>query len=68
MEIGYVFSKQYWGKGYAKESCVALIKKSFSEGIHRIYAECDPNNIGTWKLMESLGFIKEAHFRQVVMV
>ena len=26
LEIGYVFNKQYWGQGYAKESCDALIK------------------------------------------
>ena len=40
LELGYVFNKQYWGQGYAKESCDAVIKKAFSEGIHRIYAEC----------------------------
>ena len=66
IEIGYVFNKQYWGKGYAKESCAELIKKLFSDGIHRIYAECDPNNMGSWKLLESLGFIREAHFKQNV--
>ena len=66
IEIGYVFNKQYWGKGYAKESCAKLIKKLFSDGIHRIYVECDPNNTGSWKLLESLGFIREAHFKQNV--
>ncbi len=66
LEIGYVFNKQYWGQGYAKESCEALIKKLFAEGIHRIFAECDPNNIGSWRLLESLGFIREAHFKQNV--
>lgn len=64
LEIGYVFNKQYWRQGYAKESCLALIKKTFSEGIHRIFAECDPCNLGSWKLLESLGFTKEAHLRQ----
>lgn len=66
LEIGYVFNKQYWGKQYARESCDALIKKAFSGGIHRIYAECDPCNIGSWRLLESLGFIREAHFQQNV--
>ena len=66
LEIGYVFNKQYWGKGYAKESCDALIKNSFSKGIHRIFAECDPYNIASWKLLESLGFIKEAYFKKNV--
>lgn len=66
LEIGYVFNKQYWGQGYAKESCEALMKKAFFEGIHRIFAECDPCNIGSWRLLESLGFAKEAHFKQNV--
>ena len=66
LEIGYVFNKQFWGQGYAKESCNALMQKAFSEGIHRIYAECDPCNIASWRLLESLGFIREAHFEKNV--
>lgn len=66
IEIGYVFNKKYWGQGYAKESCNALIEKAFSEGIHRIFAECDPCNSGSWRLLESLGFAREAHFKQNV--
>ncbi len=66
LEMGYVFNKQYWGQHYAQESCEALIKKAFAEGIHRIYAECDPCNTRSWKLLERLGFQKEAHFRQNV--
>ena len=66
LEIGYVFNKQYCGHGYAKESCAALIEKTFSEGMHRIYAEYDPQNPASWRLLESLGFIKDAHFHQNV--
>ncbi len=66
LEIGYVFNKNYWRNGYAKESCKALIDNAFSEGIHRIFAECDPKNPNSWKLLEKLGFQKEAYFRQNV--
>ena len=66
LEIGYEFNKAYWGQGYAKESCEVLIQKAFSEGIHRIYAECDPCNPNSWGLLESLGFQKEAHLKQNV--
>ena len=65
-ELGYVFNRQYWGQGYAAESCEAVIRKAFSEGIHRIYAECDPCNSASWKLLERLGLVREAHFRQNV--
>lgn len=66
LEIGYVFNRNYWGNGYATESCKALIQKAFSNGVHRIYAECDPLNENSWKLLESLGFRREAHFRKNV--
>ena len=62
MEMGYVFNRNYWGHGYAAESCKALIGQAFSNGIHRIYAECEPNNKSSWKLLEALGFQREAHF------
>lgn len=66
LEIGYVFNRAYWGKGYAAESCEALIRQAFSDGVHRIYAECDPLNIRSWKLLEALGFRREAHLLQNV--
>lgn len=66
LEIGYVFNKDYWGKGYAKESCTALLALAFSNGVHRIFAECDPENTGSWKLLESLGFEREAHLKKNV--
>lgn len=66
LEIGYVFHQDYWGKGYAKESCLALVEQAFLRGVHRIFAECDPENTGSWKLLESLGFEREAHFKQNV--
>lgn len=66
LELGYVFNQKFWGKGYAKEGCEAMIKHSFANGIHRIFAECDPMNISSWKLLESLGFEREAHLKQNV--
>ena len=66
LEIGYVFNRNYWRRGYAAESCGALIQQAFSNGIHRIYAECDPQNESSWKLLEALGFQREAHFRENV--
>ena len=61
-----MFNRNYWGQGYAKESCKALIQQAFSNGVHRIYAECDPNNINSYQLLEALEFKREAHFRKNV--
>ena len=66
LEIGYVFNQNYWGAGYAAESCQALVRRAFSSGTHRIYGECDPANTRSWKLLEALGFRREAHLRRNV--
>ncbi len=66
LEIGFVFNRNFWRRGYAAESCGALIARAFSNGAHRIYAECDPNNENSWRLLEALGFRREAHFRKNV--
>ena len=44
----------------------AAIQAAFASGAHRIYAECDPENEASWRLLESLGFAREAHFRKNV--
>lgn len=64
LEIGYVLNRDYWGQGFAVEACEALLQKAFEQGIHRIYAECDPENTASWRLLERLGFRREAHLRQ----
>ena len=65
-EIGYVFNRNFWGNGYAKEACAAVIEDAFRHGAHRIFAECDPENPNSWKLLETLSFKREAHFRKSV--
>lgn len=66
LELGYVFHRAYWGRGFAKEACAALIARSEAAGTHRIFAECDPENEPSWRLLEALGFAREAHYRKNV--
>lgn len=63
VELGYTIAKEHQGKGYAKSALKALINDLFGEGNrHRITASIDTQNIPSIKLVESLGFRKEAHF------
>lgn len=66
LEIGFVFRADCWGRGFAGESCKKLIELAFRSGVHRIYAECDPQNRNSWALLERLGFEREAHLKQNV--
>lgn len=63
-ELGYIVNKNYQRHGYALEALRAVIDHLFSHGTHRVYAECDPRNESSWKLLEAAGLKREANFRQ----
>lgn len=64
--LGYVFAHAHWGHGYATEAARAAMGHAFAEGAHRVYAMCNPENVGSWRVMEHLGMRREAHFRRNV--
>lgn len=60
LEIGYVFGRSYWHNGYATEALKAAIQYAFeTEKVHRIHAQCSPDNVASWKLLERVGFRRE---------
>ncbi|MDI9499172.1 MAG: GNAT family N-acetyltransferase [Bacillota bacterium] len=65
-EVGYIVNRNYQRKGYAYEALCAVIENAFATGVHRVFAECDPANVGSWKLLEKAGLKREAHFKQNV--
>lgn len=63
-EVGYIVNRLYQRQGYAEEALRAVIAHAFGEGAHRVYAECDPRNTASVKLLERVGMRREAYFRQ----
>jgi RimJ/RimL family protein N-acetyltransferase len=64
-EVGYIFNKKYQGKGYATESLKAILEYGFKNlNIHRIFANCSPKNIKSWKLLERVNMKREGKLRQ----
>lgn len=63
-EIGWVFREDAQGNGYATEASKALLAHHFSTNpiLHRVVATCQPDNIGSWKVMEHLGMRREGTF------
>lgn len=53
IEIGYWIGPAYQRNGYAREAVVALIA---SRSDMPIFAECDPDNVVSWRFLLSLGF------------
>lgn len=65
-ELGYVINKEYQNRGYGTTASKAIIDFTFKQGVHRIYAECAPQNTPSWRMMEKIGLKREAHFRKNV--
>ena len=61
---GDIINKDYQHCGYAAEALAAVIREAFRQGVRRIYAECDPRNESSWKLLEKAGLRREAHLRE----
>lgn len=55
-EIGYCFHSDYYGKGYAKESHLALFEYLKSMNITKFVARTALKNLPSVRLLESLGF------------
>ncbi|MCG7342564.1 GNAT family N-acetyltransferase [Sporosarcina sp. ACRSL] len=68
-EIAYIVNPQYWGKGFATEVAKLLIAYGFNDlRLHRIFATCDPRNIGSSKVLEKVGMSKEGRIRENLLL
>lgn len=62
IELGYTLSPAFQGFGYAREAVGGLLDYFLvSRGMHRAFASVDPENARSIRLLEALGFRKEAH-------
>lgn len=66
-EVWFKLHKSSWNKGYGTECLKAIIKFGFeSLNLHRIEAGCAVENIGSIKVLEKSGLIREGRGRQVL--
>lgn len=69
VEIGCTLDKHHQGKGYATEALKEIINFLFINlNKRRIIASIDPRNGPSVSLVERLGFRKEAHFRESILI
>jgi len=69
VEIGCTLHVHYQGKGYATEALQTIIDYLFfTLHKHRIITSIDPANKSSIKLVERLGFRKEAHFVESLFI
>jgi len=64
-EIGYMSRPDAQGCGLAREAVGRVVDYGFSErNLRRIYADTDPENTGSIRLLEALGFEWEGRLRE----
>lgn len=65
-ELGYSIARCFWSKGLTTEAAGAVIDESFSAypDLNRIRASADERNVGSLRVMEKLGMVREGVLRQ----
>ena len=73
LEVGYLFQRLYWHKGYATEAANALKEYAFNTlELNEVIFEIRPNNLPSRKVAESLGakiygeFIKNVRNKKMI--
>jgi [ribosomal protein S5]-alanine N-acetyltransferase len=64
-DLGYELDPKYWNHGYATEAAHAMMDFGFNHfGVHRIWAACVADNVGSARVLEKLGMKLEGRFRE----
>jgi RimJ/RimL family protein N-acetyltransferase len=64
VDVGFAFLPQFWSKGYAFESASAIMAHGRGAlGLGRIVAIVSPDNAGSIRVLEKLGFVFERMIR-----
>jgi len=66
-EVWFKFDTKFWNKGYATEALKEILNFGFNDlKLHRIEAGCAVENIGSIKVLEKVGMLREAHTRKLL--
>jgi [ribosomal protein S5]-alanine N-acetyltransferase len=63
--LWYLLHRAHWGRGDTPEAARALLGLGFAGlSLHRMWADCDPANAASTRVLEKLGLRREAHLRK----
>jgi RimJ/RimL family protein N-acetyltransferase len=67
-DVGYVISRQHWGKGMAPEALRSLVNWALGqEAIYRVWALCDVDNLASARVLEKVGMQREGLLRRQII-
>jgi ribosomal-protein-alanine N-acetyltransferase len=63
LDFGYALARTYWSKGYMTEALQAVLAFAFKElDANRVFAICEIQNIGSFRVMEKAGMKRQQQF------
>ena len=63
-EIGYWIGVPFWGRGYASEAALEVMRYGFEElGLHRIFAQHFTRNPASGRVLQKIGMVYEGLLR-----
>ena len=65
-ELGYSLATWQWGKGLMTEAAGRVVDLAFEldAETHKVRAMADSRNIGSLRVMEKIGMVREGHLRE----
>ena len=67
-EVGFIFARQAWGRGYATEAGEAFLAHAASRGYGSPPAVVDPRNTASTRLLTRLGFHETGRASRTLLV
>jgi [ribosomal protein S5]-alanine N-acetyltransferase len=65
-EIGFGVAPKYWKQGFGSEIAQAVLDAGFQHfNLHRVAAQCSPDNRGSIRIMQKLGMAREGLLRDI---
>ncbi|MBA6293781.1 GNAT family N-acetyltransferase [Colwellia sp. MB3u-70] len=64
-EVGYLLKTEAHGKGFATEALTLIKSYAFTTlNLNKLVGRCSSNNIGSYKVLEKVGFSREGCLKQ----
>ncbi|WP_329214785.1 GNAT family N-acetyltransferase [Streptomyces sp. NBC_00683] len=68
-EISYAVHPRVWDQGIGTAIGNELLTRGFEDlGLHRVYATCDPRNLGSARVLGKLGMTREGRLRHTALI
>jgi ribosomal-protein-alanine N-acetyltransferase len=68
LDFGYVLARAWWGHGLMTEALSEVVRWGLrQDSVFRISSFCDVENIGSARVMEKSGLVREGLFRRFII-